>query len=333
MDYTGYIEVDSKDNFEVFNMRGEDKTLIDIDFLGELNEDEILSSKLVNEGNDGKIYKICLKDRDVCGKYYKRGIDKHHCDFIKSAHNYVNQSTDKDEILSTNWFNLIVPSKKWKNKGEVLLIYRWKDAEEHSKKDDIIPLIICLRFMHYLGFCHLDVSKRNMITNSGVRYLIDAALCCKIGEYTIKPYPIDVSSDNIKNRLRCTQWDDDKGLSMLVDDLDSRSLGLIYKNLVDGGNQWIGVEFEESVVKMSKMNLNAEVVNLINTQHNSLSMFQLNFELQFKTTGEIGGYCSICGASGRVITKRKSGFLSCLACEETLNVFQCVNKHEMIIDK
>lgn len=103
---------------------------------------------------------------------------------------------DKEYVYHLNF---IIPGRRLTEKDKVDL------SKVKSTVDEL----------HKHGFCHLDISLRNILVNKKQAELIDFDLMTPIGQASILPLPTDVSSENAINRFQIEMDDDDIGMEKL----------------------------------------------------------------------------------------------------------------------
>lgn len=84
-----------------------------------------------------------------------------------------------------------------------------------SDKIDLTGVMSTVKLLHEAGFCHLDISMRNIIVNKARGELIDFDLMTPIGQASVLPLPLDVSSENAMSRFQIELSDDDIGLEKI----------------------------------------------------------------------------------------------------------------------
>jgi len=146
-------------------------------------------------GNDGKVLKVFLNSKPHALKLYHKGLNVQ----------YVN--------LQRALYHAAVPIGWVDHNGVVGLLFRFIESRppherQHATAEDRDQAKAQMEFLHWMGFCHLDITSRNLILGRGGKcFLLDHDHCCEFGCAPLSDLPPE-SSESIKAGFTAEREDD-----------------------------------------------------------------------------------------------------------------------------
>jgi len=172
----------------------------------------------LSEGNDGDIYKLVNDAVPYVLKIYKTGLNRQYSEFQQDLLKNIDNPKAKAHPGYEAVYFAAVPVGWASHMGKKGLVFRYvvqpRKARLPTAKDRA-QVRAQMEFLHWLGYCHLDITKRNiLLADNDKCYLMDFDCICKIGKVPLGPLPPE-SSEPIMRRDPA-QLDDDLHLWELL---------------------------------------------------------------------------------------------------------------------
>jgi len=178
-----------------------------------LSKDDIMTIAALDEGNDGKVYRVQLrKGSAAIGKWAKRGMSQFWLDLMAKGPN--------KDLLSGG-----IPFAQVKIDGELVLLYKFHEVEDVREdvplSDEALveSLLKQVRALHELGFNHMDIAPRNVLLTENGLVLIDFNLVVRHQSFPVLPVPRDVSSPRVLDHRPVRASDDFYGVKITLEKL------------------------------------------------------------------------------------------------------------------
>jgi len=155
------------------------------------------------QGNDGKVNQIFIKHQPHVVKFYKTGLNAQYVTFQQSL---LVQRDSADAQRQPGYqavYFIAVPVGYVVHKEQIGLVFNYVVQPRVARQPtagDRAQVKDQMKFLHWLGFCHLDVTERNVLLGDNNKcYLLDYDCVCAVGLCALGPLPPE-SSDRIKRR-------------------------------------------------------------------------------------------------------------------------------------
>jgi len=195
----------------------------------------------MSQGNDGEIFKLIINHEPHVVKIYKTGLNAQYVHLQKTLLVY----RDHPDAIRHPGYEAVyytaVPVGWVTHMDKKGLVFRYVVQPRKARSptaSDRAQVRAQMQFLHWLGFCHLDITKRNiLLADNGKCYLMDFDCVCRIGKIPLGPLPPE-SSEPILRRDPA-QLEDDLQLWQLLQgsfftDLQPESVTIEqYKSEVD----------------------------------------------------------------------------------------------------
>jgi len=155
------------------------------------------------QGNDGKVNKIFIKHKPHVVKFYKTGLNAQYVTFQQSL---LVQRDSADAQRQPGYqavYFIAVPVGYVVHKDQIGLVFNYVVQPRVARQPtagDCAQVKDQMKFLHWLGYCHLDITDRNILLGDNNKcYLLDFDCVCAVGLCALGPLPPE-SSDRIKRR-------------------------------------------------------------------------------------------------------------------------------------
>jgi len=157
----------------------------------------------LSQGSDGEIFKLFIGNVPHVVKLYKTGLNSQ---YVK-LQRVLLENKDKPEAKRHAGYEAVyfsaVPVGWVTHMGKKGLVFRYVVQPRQARLPtarDRAQVRAQMKFLHWLGFCHLDITKRNILLALGDKcYLMDFDFVCEIGRSPLGPLPPE-SSEPILRR-------------------------------------------------------------------------------------------------------------------------------------
>jgi len=165
--------------------------------------DDYQAMRSLAQGNDGKLVKIFLNHKPHVVKFYKTGLNAQYVTFQQSL---LVQRDSADAQRQPGYqavYFIAVPVGYVVHKEQIGLVFNYVVQPRVARQPtagDRAQVKDQMKFLHWLGYCHLDITKRNVLLGDNNKcYLLDYDCVCAVGLCALGPLPPE-SSDRIKRR-------------------------------------------------------------------------------------------------------------------------------------
>jgi len=177
------------------------KKVIDIWGLKDFS-DEVQGIADLSSGNDGEVFKAFIKYDPYALKLYKTGLNEQFV-FFQQALFDKRDSAEAKRPAGVAVYHVAVPVGYLTHLDKVGLLFRYIVEPEPSRgptQDDQNMVEAQMKFCHWLGYLHLDITPRNiLLSRDGKAFLMDYDAVCQIGKVPLGPIPPE-SSNPVKRR-------------------------------------------------------------------------------------------------------------------------------------
>lgn len=212
--------------------RAQTDQLVELYGLPEWRRDEVQAMEPHGGGHDGRVYRLFKDHRKYAVKRFRDGISLQLIDFHRALQRCTADGffevhsqrpdgpsamvpLDKDALAVVR--RAVVPVAWIHYKGQRCLVYEWiehdADPQRRLSEADVRSLRAQVDLCHALGFCHLDITARNVLVRpekDGGAVLIDYDCVTRVGTVPLCGTPPE-SSARVKNR-DTVRLDDDEHL-------------------------------------------------------------------------------------------------------------------------
>jgi len=175
---------------------------------------------LLSQGNDGEIYKLVVNYQPYVVKLYKSGLNEQYVHFQQELLKNQNSPQAKRQPGYEAVYHIAQPVGWVSHTGRKGLVFRYVPPPRSHREPnarDRVQIKHQMQFLHWLGFCHLDITERNVLLSEGGKcYLMDYDCVCRIGCVPLGPLPPE-STDTVMRRDPVDQ-DDDNHLWLQLQD-------------------------------------------------------------------------------------------------------------------
>jgi len=165
----------------------------------------------LSEGNDGDIYKLVHDAVPYVLKIYKTGLNRQYVEFQQDLKLHANDPKAKAHPGFEAVYFTAVPVGWATHMGKKGLVFRYVVQPRKARlptASDRAQVKAQMKFLHWLGYVHLDITKRNiLLADNDKCFLMDFDCVCKLGKMPLGPLPPE-SSEPIARRDPA-QIDDD----------------------------------------------------------------------------------------------------------------------------
>lgn len=174
------------------------RKVIDIWRLKDYTDDYQAMSSLA-QGNDGKLLKIFIEHVPHVVKFYKTGVNAQYVTFQQTLMLQRDSADAQRQPGYEDVYYIAVPVGYVLHKDNIGLVFHFvippREAEDHViTVGDRAQLWAQIQFLHWLGFCHLDITARNVLLGRGGKcYLLDYDCVCALGRSPLGPLPPESS--------------------------------------------------------------------------------------------------------------------------------------------
>jgi len=195
-------------------VRGDDNILKIVEMLHLPDCSKTLQAmRALSQGNDGKLNKIFIDHVPHVVKFYKTGINVQYVTFQQTLLVQRDSPEAKRHPGYEAVYFVAVPVGYVKHQNRIGLVFPFvvppRDEEKRGiTVEDRAQVRVQMEFLHWLGFCHLDITARNILQGrNGKCYLLDYDCVCAIGRCPLGPVPPE-SSKSIMQRNPAEVLDD-----------------------------------------------------------------------------------------------------------------------------
>ena len=152
-----------------------------------------------NGGNDGEILKLFVDHKARAVKRYKSGTNAQLVRFHEALHSYVAANAELDPV-AVLVLSVVRPVAWMSHLEKLCLVFQWFPHEKRSlTPEDMSSLRAQVDFCHSLGFCHLDITARNILLSDKAALLMDYDCVCRVDDCPLGPIPPE-STERVKKR-------------------------------------------------------------------------------------------------------------------------------------
>jgi len=173
--------------------------------------DDYQAMRSLAQDNDGKLVKIFIKHKPHVVKFYKTGLDAQYVTFQQSL---LMQRDSADAQRQPGYqavYFIAVPVGYVVHKEQIGLVFNFVVQPRVARQPtagDRAQVKDQMKFLHWLGYCHLDITERNVrLGDNDKCYLLHYESVCAVGPCALGPITLE-SSDLVKRRDPAVVEDD-----------------------------------------------------------------------------------------------------------------------------
>ncbi len=193
--------------------RAQTEALIELYALPEWRRDEVQLMQPYGGGHDGRVYQLFRDHRKYAVKRFRDGISTQLVDFHRALRECRSAGVALDTVRRA-----VVPLAFLQYKGQRCLVYPWieHDPARALTASDVAALRAQVDLCHALGFCHLDITARNVLrTEEAGAVLIDYDCVTRVGTAPLCGTPPE-SSARVQRRDAVRLEDDEHLWTLLL---------------------------------------------------------------------------------------------------------------------
>ncbi len=192
--------------------RAQTDALIELYALPEWRREEVHSMEPHGGGHDGRVYRLFKDHRKYAVKRFRDGISTQLVDFHRALRDCC-AKVDADTLATVR--RAVVPLAYLQYKGQRCLVYTWSERDPAAPgaaltADQVRSLRAQVDLCHALGFCHLDITARNVLRTEDDAVLVDYDCVTRVGTVPLCGTPPE-SSARVQRR-DAVRLDDDEHL-------------------------------------------------------------------------------------------------------------------------